>query len=56
MIIKTMEIKSDSVGNTSVDIWLTCETIHDIDNAIAWLRLAKSVMEKWVEIQGKDEA
>lgn len=67
MKISGLKILGGNNGRTIVEVWADCHTVEDIDDIIAWLQMAKTVMIKWDKINekatrkakaaaGKDEA
>jgi hypothetical protein len=41
-------------GSTKVTVWCKCWTVADIDDVIAWLKLARAVMARWQEIRSSE--
>ncbi len=48
MDITNLEIECD--GPPCIKVWAKCHTSEDVDDIIAWLRLAQSMMVKWEKI------
>lgn len=53
MRINHLKINGGNNGMTIVEVWADCHTVEDIDDIIAWLQMAKTVMIKWDKINGK---
>jgi hypothetical protein len=47
MEISTMAIEADITGRSTVKLWCKCHSAQDIDDVIAWLNLARSMMDAW---------
>lgn len=48
--MKINTLKMQSHDDTRIDIWCECHSPEDIDALVAWLMLAKHVMEQWRKI------
>jgi hypothetical protein len=48
--MKISDLKIECDDRTCVTVWVKCQSPEEIDNLIAWLQLAKSVMLKWEKI------
>lgn len=53
MNIKGLKIESGNNGKTIVEVWAQCHSMDDCDDIIAWLGLAKYVIEEWGNINAK---
>jgi hypothetical protein len=51
MKVVHQRILSDADGETSVELWCDLSSIDDIVDIIEWLKLARTMMEKWEEIR-----
>lgn len=49
--IKDLVIACDADGSTRVIIEGYCNSTDDIDDIVAWLALARNVVEQWAEIR-----
>jgi hypothetical protein len=54
--VTNLEIECHTDGSTKVKVWCNCFQPDDIDDLVAWLGLAKTVMERWGEIREKRSA
>jgi hypothetical protein len=52
--IHELSIDCHADGGTRIYIWCNCYSPDDIEDMIAWLKLAKAVMEKWQAIRKAD--
>lgn len=51
--MKITDLKTESAKGTMVKVWCECATANEVDDLIAWLRLAKSVMLGWERINAE---
>lgn len=51
MDITNLEV--DCAHKPCIKVWAKCETPEDVDDIIAWLRLAKDLLIKWEKIRGR---
>jgi hypothetical protein len=56
MKVSDLKMESEVDGTTTATFWLKLNSADEIDDAIAWLRLAKDVMQKWHKIRSKENA
>lgn len=52
--VTSLGLNCTADGDTCVTIWAKCWTADDIDDVIAWLKLAKAAMQKWETIRKKE--
>lgn len=52
MDLTNLEIECE--GKTCIKVWAKCHNAEDVDDIIAWLRLAKDVMIKWEKIRARN--
>lgn len=48
-----LKVEGDANGTTLVKVWAECRSVEDIDDIVAWLRLAKSMISKWEKIRNR---
>lgn len=53
MDITSLDIECRGAGRSVVKVWAKCQTQDDVDDIIAWLKLAKGVMATWEKISAK---
>ena len=53
MEITSLECKCDNKGGTQINVWAKCHSVEDVDDIIAWLHLAKTLMKGWDKIEKK---
>jgi hypothetical protein len=51
MDITSLEIRSLADGSGTVQAWCKCSSPDQIDDLVAWLGLARHVMEEWHAIR-----
>jgi hypothetical protein len=49
--VTTLGLECEEGGRVKVTVWCKCWTAGDINDVIEWLRLAKTLMEKWEAIR-----
>jgi hypothetical protein len=49
--VTSLDIECHADGSAKVSAWVKCWTTDDIDDVIAWLELAKTMMQKWEAIR-----
>ncbi len=47
MKVSRLETDSEEDGSTKVTVWCECRTPEDIEDLIAWLRLAGGMLRQW---------
>lgn len=50
MKITELKLNSGYNGQTIVDLWVTCHTIEEVDDVIAWMQFAKQMMLEWQKL------
>lgn len=53
--MKVSDLKIECDPLTTVTVWVKCFTVDDVDDLIAWLGLAKTVMVQWQQINQKED-
>jgi hypothetical protein len=54
--VTSLDMECHDDGTTKVTVWVKCWSSDDIDDVIAWLKLAKSMMKSWETIRKKEQA
>jgi hypothetical protein len=49
--VTTLDVKCKADGTLRVEVWCKCSTANDIDDVIAWLKLAQRMQAEWEEIR-----
>ena len=45
--VTNLEVECAADGGSKVTVWCKCNSTEDIDDVIAWLELAKAMIEGW---------
>jgi hypothetical protein len=53
--VTSLDMQCHDDGTAKVTVWVKCWSLDDIDDVIAWLKLAKSMMKSWEAIRKKEE-
>lgn len=56
MKVQDLKIESAANGTTCVKFWCECHSADDVDDIVAWLELAKTVMVEWERIREQHRA
>ena len=49
--VTNLGIECAADGGSKVIVWCKCHSTGDIDDVIAWLELAKTMVESWKQIR-----